>query len=287
MGRMRIRPRSGWSGRSGTGDRSGTDTRHGGAVRPSAAACATALALLLAGCGTGDTGGGRASGTRPERGDATSGASPGADAPSGLRELPGVGERYRAEIPERTGQVVAVHGAGRDSARSRVELWTREAGTKDTNGRGDGTWTLRKRWQGHNGKRGWTTDHHQGDKRSPVGVFTLTDAGGVDAAPSGTELPYLHSGAFTPPAHWADRTEDDFDHVIAIDYNRVPGTSPLDPTRPRGQEKGGFIWLHLDHGSGTSGCVSVPRQAMEHLLRTLDPDRRPVIVMGDRATLRG
>ncbi|EST37036.1 hypothetical protein N566_15180 [Streptomycetaceae bacterium MP113-05] len=190
--------------------------------------------------------------------------------------------RHRSQIPQRTGQIVVVYGEGRDSARSRVELWTRQDGSGSHH-----TWSLDERWQGHNGKRGWTTDHHQGDKRSPAGVFTLTDAGGVSPAPSGTDLPYLQSSAFTPPAYWADRTEHDFDHVIAVDYNRSPGTSPLDPTRPRGQDKGGFIWLHLDHGSGTSGCVSVPRKAMEHLLRTLDTDRGPVIVMGDRATLRG
>ncbi|WP_247597496.1 L,D-transpeptidase family protein [Streptomyces sp. RKND-216] len=252
--------------------------------RAAAAACTTAVALLLAGCGTGqDTPGG-------DRGSHTQDGGGEADATSGARHLPGVGARYRARIPEAAGQVVVVHGEGRDSARSRVELWARGGerdGGDEREGRGGtGAWSLEKRWQGHNGKRGWTTDHHEGDKRTPVGVFTLTDAGGVDAAPAGTALPYLHSAAFTPPAHWADRTEHDFDHVVAIDYNRVPGTSPLDPTRPRGQEKGGFIWLHLDHGSGTSGCVSVPRRAMEHLLRTLDPDRRPVIVMGDRATLR-
>ena len=72
---------------------------------------------------------------------------------------------------------------------------------------------------------------------------------------------------------------------IAIDYNRVTGTPPNDPTRPRGQKKGGSIWLHMDHGSGTSACVSLPKSAMRHLLRTLDPKQHPVVVMGDRARL--
>ncbi len=250
MGRMGI-PATGRS-RSGT-------TR-------AAVAAAAALALLLTACGGGTDDG--APSAQPRDRDGTTPTS-------GRRHLPGVGDRLREEIPDRTGQIVAVYGTGEDSARSRVELWTRK----------DGAWSLEKGWQGHNGRRGWTTDHREGDKRTPVGVFTLTDAGGVLPDP-GTELPYLHSAAFTPPAYWDDRTEHDFDHVIAIDYNRVPGTTPLDPTRPRGQAAGGFIWLHLDHGGGTSGCVSVPREAMEYLLRTLDPDRRPVIVMGDRATLQ-
>ena len=78
---------------------------------------------------------------------------------------------------------------------------------------------------------------------------------------------------------------NDFDYVIAIDYNRVKGTPPNDPTRPGGVEKGGSIWLHMDHGSGTSACVSLSQSAMEYLLRTLDPEQRPVVVMGDRADL--
>jgi L,D-peptidoglycan transpeptidase YkuD (ErfK/YbiS/YcfS/YnhG family) len=41
----------------------------------------------------------------------------------------------------------------------------------------------------------------------------------------------------------------------------------------------------MDHGSGTSACVSLPERAMRYLLRTLDPRQRPVVVMGDRADL--
>lgn len=42
----------------------------------------------------------------------------------------------------------------------------------------------------------------------------------------------------------------------------------------------------MDHGSGTSGCVSLSEQGMRHLLRTLEPDQHPVVVMGDKASLR-
>lgn len=87
------------------------------------------------------------------------------------------------------------------------------------------------------------------------------------------------------PRGWAKSYWHDFDYVIAINFNRRPGTPPDDPSRPQGQSKGGGIWLHLDHGSGTSACVSLPKPAMEHLLRTLDPQPAPVVVMGDRADL--
>jgi L,D-peptidoglycan transpeptidase YkuD (ErfK/YbiS/YcfS/YnhG family) len=178
-------------------------------------------------------------------------------------------------IPAATRQVVAVYGDGKDFAGSTVVLYARRGPH----------WERVHRWRGHNGKKGWTSRHRAGDNRSPVGVFTLTDAGGVLADP-GTRLSYTRSASFAAPRWWAKSHWHDFDYVIAIDYNRVKGVPPDDPTRPEGEERGGGIWLHLDHGSGTSACVSVSEAAMEHLLRTLDPDKHPVVVMGDRAALR-
>ncbi|SNX56630.1 L,D-peptidoglycan transpeptidase YkuD (ErfK/YbiS/YcfS/YnhG family) [Streptomyces sp. TLI_55] len=204
----------------------------------------------------------------PQARAATTASTP---APTGI---PGIGDRFQRRVPADARQVVAVYGEGVDSPDATVVLYTK---------RGTG-WDRTRSWPAHNGKKGWTADHHEGDKRSPVGVFTLTDAGGVLKDP-GSELPYTRSGAFTAPRWWAKSHWHDFDYVIAIDYNRVKGTAPNDPTRPEGDRKGGGIWLHMDHGSGTSACVSLSRSAMEYLLRTLDPDRHPVVVMGDRADL--
>lgn len=168
-----------------------------------------------------------------------------------------------------------MYGDGKDSANATVVFYAKR-------GR---LWERVHGWPGHNGKKGWTADHTLGDERSPVGVFTLSDAGGVLADP-GTRLPYTRSADYEVPRWWERSHWHDFDYVIAIDYNRVPGNPPDDPTRPEGEEKGGGIWLHLDHGSGTSACVSMSRPAMEYLLRTLDPAGHPVVLMGDRAALK-
>nr|WP_244502534.1 L,D-transpeptidase family protein [Streptomyces oceani] len=236
-------------------------------------AAVTALSVLLGGC----VGGSEVPSPDPVgNGPSSPGSSDkGPEASRSYPRVPGVGDRMHARIPQAARQVVAVYGQGRDSARSTVALYTKD---------GD-RFRRQFEWRGHNGRRGWTPDHREGDKRSPTGVFTLTDAGGVLPDP-GSGLPYTQSESFTPPTYWPKKTRHDFDRVIAIDYNRVRGTSPLDPTRPRGQSKGGGIWLHVDHGSGTSGCVSISSAGMKRLLRTLDPDRRPVVVMGDRDTLR-
>lgn len=141
-------------------------------------------------------------------------------------------------------------------------------------------------WPAHNALYGWTDEHRVNDLRTPIGVYGLTAAGGLLEAP-GTELPYVQSPAFTVSGEGFDgeSLEGSFDYVIAIDYNRVPGASPLDPTRPLGEDRGGGIWLHVDHGGPTQGCISLPEDRMEELLRILDPAKDPVIVMGDGAAL--
>jgi len=228
---------------------------------------ATTLLMALSACGGArHTGGG---GTGAEGATATASTA----APE--RGLPDVGDGFRRQIPAATRQAVVVYGDGKDSPDATVALYTK---------RGSG-WERTRSWPAHNGRKGWTADHHEGDKRSPVGVFTLTDAGGVLPDP-GARLPYTRNAAFAAPRWWAESHWHDFDYVIAIDYNRVKGTPPDDPTRPDGEARGGGIWLHMDHGSGTSGCVSLSKSAMEYLLRTLDPDRHPVVVMGDKADLR-
>ncbi|MFD4631091.1 L,D-transpeptidase family protein [Streptomyces sp. NPDC058284] len=233
-----------------------------------------ACGVLLTSCGDGDD---NAAG----KGEAGHGGSAGQGSGAGaadLRRIPDVGDGLQSRIPKNSRQVVAVYGDGVDSAKSTVVLYTK-SGDKDT------TWQKARSWPAHNGKKGWTTDHHENDKRSPVGVFTLTDAGGVLADP-GAKLPYTKSASIQAPHYWPKTHWHDFDYVIAIDYNRAKGTPPNDPTRPQGQAKGGSIWLHMDHGSGTSGCVSLSKSGMESLLRTLDPKQHPVVVMGDRTNLR-
>jgi L,D-peptidoglycan transpeptidase YkuD (ErfK/YbiS/YcfS/YnhG family) len=227
---------------------------------------AVVLALTSAACGGGaDTG----EGSGKAHGEA-------AVRKADPTRIPGVGDPLQKKIPRKARQVVAVYGEGRDSADATVRLYTRQ-------GPGE-KWHQDRDWHAHNGKKGWARNHRAGDRRSPVGVFTLSDAGGLKAAPD-AKLPYTDSSAFTPPSYWPEKTRHDFDHVIAVDYNRAKGTSPLDPTRPQGQSRGGNIWLHLDHGSGTSGCVSISRSGMRYLLRTLDPERHPAVVMGDKAAL--
>ncbi|MFC1433327.1 L,D-transpeptidase family protein [Streptacidiphilus sp. N1-3] len=195
-----------------------------------------------------------------------------------LKQLPGLGASFLAKIPANAQQVFLVTGSGKNANTSTAVLYTRTA---------DGSWLPGTAWAAHNAKDGWTGDHMAGDLHSPIGVFSLTDAGGLDPNP-GTKLPYLHSSEFKAPGTGfeGESLADAFDYVIAINYNHDPGTSPLSTDRPMGASRGGGIWIHVDHGGPTHGCVSLAKANMATLLKDLDPAKHPVIVMGDAASLR-
>ncbi|GAA1501561.1 hypothetical protein GCM10009760_64460 [Kitasatospora kazusensis] len=191
--------------------------------------------------------------------------------------LPGVGRALGSRIPAESRQLVLVTGHGRDSSDSTLTVWNCNAA---------GHWEAVATWPAHNGFHGWTYQHTLDDLRSPIGLYTLGDAGGRRPDPGG-RLPYHQDDRFEADGTgFADeRLEGSFDYVIAIDYNRITGTSPLDTRRPQGSFRGGGIWLHVDHGGPTHGCVTVSEQHMVDLLRLLDPAAHPVIVMADAAAL--
>jgi L,D-peptidoglycan transpeptidase YkuD (ErfK/YbiS/YcfS/YnhG family) len=193
-----------------------------------------------------------------------------------LAQVAGLGRTTSATVPASSTQAVVVRGDGEDEAVATVELYERDA-------RG---WRRTGAWRGHVGARGWTQEHREGDLRTPVGTFTLSDAGGLLADP-GTRLPYHQTADFVPSDDEAfgDSLAGAFNYVVAIDFNRVVGRSPLDAQRPKGREVGGGIWLHVDHEGPTHGCVSVPEDGMRTLLRALLPAAHPVVVMGDAARL--
>jgi L,D-peptidoglycan transpeptidase YkuD (ErfK/YbiS/YcfS/YnhG family) len=223
--------------------------------------------LLLTGCG----GGAEATERRTPTRRPAPALAPGASTEPAARGIPGLGRERLAAIPGRCGQAVVVTGRGKDSPLCTVVLHERTATG----------WQAGAAWPAHNALHGWSAHHMNDDLRSPLGVYTLSDAGGLLADP-GSRLPYHQSGGFHSPGTGfeGEPLEGSFDYVIAIDYNRRPGTSPLDWTRPLGPERGGGVWLHVDHGGPTHGCVSVAKAHMKDLLRTLDPGRHPVVVMG-------
>ncbi|EKU47843.1 MULTISPECIES: L,D-transpeptidase family protein [Brevibacterium] len=191
--------------------------------------------------------------------------------------VPGLGPETSAQIPAGTTQVIVVSSPDVQSESGELAFYERT----------DETWTKRKTFPTHNGSNGWLADRREGDKTTPSGVFTLTDAGGYRKNP-GTKLDYTRDAGLPASATVAYGEEYSrvFDYIIAIDYNRKRGTPPTDRTRPLGTEKGGGIWLHLDHDSGTNGCVTLKEKDLLWIMRTIDPEADPRIAMGPVSELR-
>ncbi|MGY3334501.1 L,D-peptidoglycan transpeptidase YkuD (ErfK/YbiS/YcfS/YnhG family) [Streptomyces filamentosus] len=193
--------------------------------------------------------------------------------PAAPVRVPGLGPRTQARVPDGTTQVLVVSGATADSNTATAVLHQRAPGGRWYEAGGP--------WPAHNALRGWTDDHRAGDLRSPTGVYRIGDAGGRLPDP-GARVPYDEDPEFaiSGTGFLGEPLEGSFDHVIAIDYNRVPGRTPLDKERPLGQERGGGVWIHVDHGGPTQACVSLGRDDLRALLLALDPAAEPVIVMG-------
>jgi L,D-peptidoglycan transpeptidase YkuD (ErfK/YbiS/YcfS/YnhG family) len=160
----------------------------------------------------------------------------------------------------------------------------------------DGQWTLAgsapARFGAHGLVEGAT--RKQGTETTPTGLYDLPFGFGTEAAPAGTGVEYravkdsswwcqdndsrsYNRWADPLPAdcraaeseHLADFGEQ-YAHALVIGFNYDR------PVRGRGAG----IFLHVNGRGPTTGCVSVPKDAMERILRWAVPGREPHIVMG-------
>jgi L,D-peptidoglycan transpeptidase YkuD (ErfK/YbiS/YcfS/YnhG family) len=175
------------------------------------------------------------------------------------------------DVPAGSGQAVIVRSPSMSSTTNTMSLWIRTAaGWRQTG-------TL---MAGHDGERGWSAYRKAGDRQTPTGVYSLTAAGGRLPSP-GTREQYEHSSSYFHTAgHFlGHNTFGVFDYVVAIDFNRVAGSPVSSTAQPWGPGPGGDIWLHVDNGAPTLGCVTVAEQNMVMILRWLNPAQHPVIVL--------
>lgn len=212
-----------------------------------------AVSLLLTGCG-----GGAVAATDHASGSAPAPAAPSSPSPSSEvsaeaapRQLPGVGPKMLARIPAGTEQVVLVTGRDKDSPLSTLALYERT----------DDGWQQTASWAAHNALKGWSDHHMAGDLHSPIGVYDLTDAGGRLKNP-GAKLPYSQSSGFVSPGTGfeGEPLAGSFDYVIAINYNRQPGTSPSTGPAPSAP--------HEAAASGSTSTTAAPPTAASASPRT-------------------
>ena len=133
---------------------------------------------------------------------------------------------------------------------------------------------------------------HEGDRRSPAGVFELEPVVyGLDStAPEGVRLPYRpltdlsvcvddtasvnYNRVFETDSSRIDwksaehmkRVDPDYKYVLVVKHN---------PQREKG--KGSCIFLHINR-MPTSGCTSMDEADMVQLLRWMDPARKTLLI---------
>ena len=183
-----------------------------------------------------------------------------------------------------TDQLVVVVGSGMDSSRGKVGYYTKSV---------DGAWSEQFIADGYCGHNGMSTDKREGDRRTPTGTYSFTQAFGSLEDP-GSILPYKQLDEYD---YWVDDPASAYynqmvstktvkkdwnsaEHLIgvmpqyryslAVSYNtadRVPG-------------KGSAIFLHGYHTwkTWTEGCIAIPEEDMRLLVQQLDADAQIVIM---------
>jgi L,D-peptidoglycan transpeptidase YkuD (ErfK/YbiS/YcfS/YnhG family) len=79
-----------------------------------------------------------------------------------------------------------------------------------------------------------------------------------------------------------------YSYVAVLDYNLPTGpiTRGADGVRrstvPPNTQRGGGIFLHVDNGKPTAGCIGIPMKAMRDIMRWIDPKKDPHIVIAVR-----
>jgi L,D-peptidoglycan transpeptidase YkuD (ErfK/YbiS/YcfS/YnhG family) len=131
----------------------------------------------------------------------------------------------------------------------------------------------------------------EGLGRTPVGVFTLTQAFG-NQPNNGTRLPYTFVGSSdwwdeNPASSHYNRlvvsdaspggnSENLYDageayaHAVVINYNMNPVVKGA----------GSGFFLHVSMGVPTQGCISIPVGDLDRVMRWLNPSAHPVISIG-------
>jgi L,D-peptidoglycan transpeptidase YkuD (ErfK/YbiS/YcfS/YnhG family) len=219
------------------------------------------------------------------------------------RPLPG-----HVDVPARVRQMVTVTSPGWQTSHATLRAWQRARG---------GPWRLvRGPVKARIGWNGWVhwARRRQSTGTSPAGAFTLPRAFGSRADPGGS-LPYrrFDRNDYWPyeprdPAtynvyqrhkarttHWRrgyrERLwdfRDQYRYAAVVGFNLPRGVhySPARRQRVARQRadtsRGGGIFLHVTDGGPTAGCVSMRARQMRWLVRWLDPDRAPRVVMGPR-----
>jgi D-alanyl-D-alanine dipeptidase len=137
---------------------------------------------------------------------------------------------------------------------------------------------------------------HEGDGKSPAGIFPLDTAFGFAPSMSDLRLPYF---PLREPSDCVDDTTSvhyntviDRDHATTVDWNSaehmrdvgqykigvIVGYNAAPPVRPRGSCIFLHIWGKTGPDSYTAGCTAMDESALRDVMLWLDAKKKPTLV---------
>lgn len=184
---------------------------------------------------------------------------------------------HDAEELENSGQCIAVAAYG---CSCDVYFFEKEANE----------WEVISETYGIVGKNGVSEKSREGDYRTPEGIYGLGFAFGMEKI-TGLSVEYRQ---ITENSYWIDDPESElyntwqetsdiswnsaehlidypesYKYAVVIDYN-------MNPVVPGA---GSAIFLHCADGSYTAGCVAVPEDKMLEIIKRLDKEKNPKIII--------
>jgi L,D-peptidoglycan transpeptidase YkuD (ErfK/YbiS/YcfS/YnhG family) len=133
-----------------------------------------------------------------------------------------------------------------------------------------------------------------GRKKNPGTQLTYTAVDRDDVWPYNPRVPSTYNVFQDAPRKWksyggyVEYLWDlgmQYNYVAVLDYNLPSGPIRTDKrgirrsTTPPNTSRGGGIFLHVDNGRKTAGCIAVKEPVMRDLMRWLDPQKDPVMVI--------
>jgi L,D-peptidoglycan transpeptidase YkuD (ErfK/YbiS/YcfS/YnhG family) len=200
----------------------------------------------------------------------------------------------RMPAPSDSRQLITVEAASVRTTYATTRLWRRSGECWVSAG---GPYAARA------GRNGLRENRREGDGTTPIGMFSIGRTMYGNEPNPGVKYRYRHircgdwwvedpsSPAYNtfqrigcgrrPPFRVTtpDMSKDRhaYAYLAVVEFNM----NPVVPGRGSG------IFLHVQRGNATNGCVSLRRAALLRVIRWLSPAAAPRIVIGTRAGLRG
>jgi L,D-peptidoglycan transpeptidase YkuD (ErfK/YbiS/YcfS/YnhG family) len=154
-------------------------------------------------------------------------------------------------------------------------------------------------WTARIGRNGFAapSKKREGDGKTPTGSYRFGSFFfGVNSKPSGIRYSWRHAYTYDV---WDDDSSSARYNLWTNRNRNYPGRAPepmhvspaynygavIGYNTARRPGLGSAIFLHVSHGSSTSGCVAVSQAALLKLLRWLNPKLSPRIIMGTTSAI--